>query len=187
MFSTRGLHLPCLWGPGCTAWACAGQCCHRSCITSLNRWRSCHRFPLLSSLSIGDHEAGCFFSISVWSLLRPVSYNLWPETFLRKFTFVKHEGDDMLSFSSTRLCSWFLPSWKYDLHTGHTTLLPAFQISISSNMGYSSPSVVSQKKQRLLRHSQLFFCCACKSLPNLLDAWNCKAICVSKVESPLEK
>lgn len=42
-----------------------------------------------------------------------------------------------------------------------------------------------KKKQKYSwdRHSQLFFCCTCKSLPNLLDARNCKAISVSKVES----
>lgn len=50
----------------------------------------------------------------------------------------------MLSFFRTRPWAWSLLSIKYN--TGHITLLLAFQISISSNMDYLSPSVLSQKK-----------------------------------------
>lgn len=36
--------------------SCRGRCLHRSCITGLNKWHSCHWFSLLS-LCIGDQEA----------------------------------------------------------------------------------------------------------------------------------
>lgn len=144
---------------------------------------------------MGDHEARWF------PLFKSEHYSDLSHTTLTGAKDLPEEvkgEDDILSFSRSRLYSWSLRSRKYDLHTGHATLLPAFQISISSNMDYLSPSVVSQKKSRetpeVGTHSRLQLSCTV-----VLFLWmqvfaqsvgwrarNCKAICISKVESSLE-
>lgn len=123
----KGPQLPCLWGASCTAEACAALCHHRNCITILNKRHSYHWISPLSRLSMGDHEARSFplFQSEHYSGLSHTTLT-GAKDLLRKLAFVEHEGDDILSFFRTRLYSWSLLSRKYNLRTGHTTLLPAF-------------------------------------------------------------